>query len=202
MTPPVPPPEQLPDAAPGRPDHTGRRLCRWLLARAGWHLVGDMPATRRLVLVAAPHSSWLDALWGLLMKVGLGLDVRYMIKREACRGPLGSLLRHLGAIPITRHSAKGVVQQMVEAFDANERLWLGITPEGTRKRVAHWKSGFWRIAHDAEVPIFPVAFHYPDKAIHLGPLFETTGDMQADIARLQAFYQPFRGKNRDAALKP
>lgn len=133
-----------------------------------------------------------------MMKTGLGLEVRFIIKREACRGPLGTLLRHLGAIPINRSSARDVVTQMVDAFEAEPSIWLGITPEGTRKPVEHWKTGFWRIARAAGVPVFPVAFHYPERAIHLGSLFTVGDDMEADMAALRAFYAPFEGKNRGA----
>jgi 1-acyl-sn-glycerol-3-phosphate acyltransferase len=100
-------------------------------------------------------------------------------------------------MPIDRGAAKGVVEQMIDQFRQRDRLWLGIAPEGTRKPVKRWKSGFWRIAHDAGVPIFPVAFHYPDKTIRLGPLFDTSTDMDADLVRLRAFYAPFKGKRRN-----
>ena len=193
----VPAPAELPPNSPKLPDHAGRRLCRALLRVSGWRLVGPVPDVRKLVLIAAPHSSWWDGIWGLLMKIGIGLDVAFMGKRELFRGPLGWLLRRLGGIPITRHSARGVVEQMVDNFHATDTLWLGIAPEGTRRQVAEWKTGFWHIAQQAAVPVFPVAFHYPDKAIHLGPLFTLSDDMAADLARLRNFYAPFQGKHHD-----
>lgn len=193
----VPAPADLPLAAPTLRDHLGRRLCRALLRAGGWRLVGEVPDVRKLVLIAAPHSSWWDGVWGLLMKIGIGLDVGFMAKRELFRGPLGWLLHRLGGIPITRHAARGVVEQMVDKFRASEVLWLGIAPEGTRRRVAEWKTGFWHIARQAGVPVFPVAFHYPDKSIHLGHLHTLSADMAADLARLRAFYAPFKGKHHD-----
>jgi 1-acyl-sn-glycerol-3-phosphate acyltransferase len=194
MTGGVPRPADLPPRMPHAADHFGRRVCRGILRMAGWHLVGELPDVARLVLIAAPHSSWWDGIWGLLMKVAIGADVKFMAKQELFGGPLGWMLRKLGGMPIDRSAAKGVVEQMVDAFAAHDVLWLGITPEGTRKPVTKWKSGFWHIAHDAGVPVFPVAFHYPDKAIHLGPLLETGSDMAADIERLRAWYVPWRGK--------
>lgn len=195
MTPPIAAPGELPPHAPARADNLGRRLCRRLLRWSGWHLVGEIPDVARLVLIAAPHSSWWDGIWALLVKIGLGLEVRFMAKREVFRGPLGWLLRRLGGIPIDRRSAKGVVEQMIDAYAGDATLWLGITPEGTRRHVPRWKTGFWHIASAAGVPIFPIAFHYPDKAIHLGPLLEPGADMAADIAALRAWYAPFRGKH-------
>jgi 1-acyl-sn-glycerol-3-phosphate acyltransferase len=190
-------PAQLPPQMPKFRDGWQRRSCRAVLRLGGWSLVGAFPDVPKLVLIAAPHSSWWDGVWGLLIKVAIGADVRFMGKQELFRWPLGGLLRRLGGMPIDRGAAKGVVEQMIEQFQQRERLWLGIAPEGTRKLVARWRSGFWHIAHDAGVPIFPVAFHYPDKTIQLGPLFATTGDMDADIAGLRAFYAPFKGKHRN-----
>ena len=198
MTAPVPAPAQLPPHMPKFRDHLFRRLCRGILRLSGWHLHGEFPDVARVVLVAAPHSSWWDGVWGLLVKVAIGADVHFMAKRELFRGPLGWLLVRLGGMPIDRSAAKGVVEQMIDQFGARPALWLGITPEGTRKPVARWKSGFWHIAHGAGVPVLPVYFHYPDKRIGLGPLFGTTADMEADIARLRAFYAPFRGRHHGA----
>src|SRR5699024_8710250 len=129
------------------------------------------------------------------MKVGIGAEVHFMIKDELFHGPMGSLLHRLGGIAINRRAARGVVEQMADLFRASDALWLAITPEGTRKPVERWKTGFWHIARHAEVPIFPVAFHYPGKRIVLGPLFETSEDMHTDIAKLRAFYAPYQGKH-------
>ena len=81
-------------------------------------------------------------------------------------------------------------------FAANEKLWLALAPEGTRKKVKEWKSGFLRIALAANVPILPVYFHYPEKTIGFGPLFHPSGDVDADMAKIRGFYRPWQGKNR------
>ena len=193
----LPTPAQLPSQMPHLRNGLQRRACRAVLRMAGWRLAGEFPDVPRLVLIAAPHSSWWDGVWGLLIKVAIGADVHFMAKQELFRWPLSGLLRRLGGMAIDRGAAKGVVEQMIDQFRQRERLWLGIAPEGTRKPVKRWKSGFWHIAHDAGVPIVPVAFHYPGKTIQLGPLFPTSADMDADIARLRAFYTPFKGKHRD-----
>src|SRR5690606_14872430 len=99
-------------------------------------------------------------------------------------------------IPIDRSSPQGTVGQAVDMIRGSERIWYALTPEGTRRRVEKWKSGFWKIAHEAQVPILPAYFHYPDRRIGIGPLFATTGDMAADIAALREWYRPWVGKNR------
>ena len=192
----------LPALSPSMPQcgqNTMRRLCAWLLRAAGWKLVGTLPDLPKLVLIAAPHSSWWDGVWGLLFRSALGADIAFMAKRELFAGPLGWLLRKAGGIPIERSSSSGVVEQMSQRFAASGKLWLGIAPEGTRKRVDKWKKGFWYIARAAGVPILPVYFDYPSRTIGLGPVFETTSDLDRDTAALRAFYAPFRGKHRGTA---
>jgi 1-acyl-sn-glycerol-3-phosphate acyltransferase len=189
-------PDALPPTMPQFPHHGWRGIFRATVRVSGWRLEGTLPDVPRAVLIAAPHSSWWDGVHGLLFKIALGVDIKFMAKREVFAGPLGWLLRKLGGMPIERSAAHGVVEQMHALFRTREKLWLGITPEGTRKHVAQWKSGFWHIARDANVPIVPIYFDYPRKVIGVGPLFEATPDMDADIAALRAFYQPFKGKHR------
>jgi 1-acyl-sn-glycerol-3-phosphate acyltransferase len=189
----------LPPSMPQFGQNAWRRFCAGLLRAAGWHLAGELPDVPKLVLIAAPHSSWWDGIWGLLFRSALGADISFMAKRELFMGPLGWLLRRAGGIPIERDSANGVVEQMAARFAASERLWLGITPEGTRKRVDKWKNGFWHIAHAARVPVLPVYFDYPTRTIGLGPLFEPTSELDRDIAALRAFYAPFRGRHHGTA---
>lgn len=193
----LPRPTELPSRMPHLRDSLRRRTCRLVLRLAGWSLVGEFPDVPQAVLIAAPHSSWWDGVWGLLMKVAIGADVNFMAKQELFRWPLGSLLRRLGGMAIDRGATKGVVEQMIDQFHQRDALWLGIAPEGTRKHVVRWKSGFWHIAHDAGVPIVTAYFNYPDKTIGVGPLFETSDDMTADLLRLRAFYAPFKGKHRN-----
>lgn len=185
----------LPPSMPRFSQHGGRRLCAWFLRRCGWQLRGEFPDLPRLVLIAAPHSSWWDGFWGLVFKVALGADIAFLGKAELFHGPLGWLLRKLGGIPVDRAAAHGVVEEMTRHFSARGQLWLCMAPEGTRKRVTQWRSGFWHIARATGVPIFPVAFDYPSRSIVLGPPFQTSADPDADLARLRAWYAPFHGKH-------
>lgn len=189
-------PEQLPPAMPQLRVHLGRRLARWFVTACGWKLVGEFPDVARLVLIAAPHSSWWDGVWGLLVKIAIGADVSFMAKQELFGGPLGWIVRKLGGIPVERGSTHGVVEQMAARFENSPKLWIGIAPEGTRKVVKKWRTGFWHIARAADVPILPVYFHYPERTIGVGPLFHTSEDVEADLQRLRAFYAPWRGKHR------
>lgn len=190
----VPP---LPPNAPRvKPNAFTRWLGRSVLRLGGWRVVGELPDLPKLVLIAAPHSSNWDGIWGFAAKMALGFEVKVLGKAQLFWWPLGPLLRKLGVIPVDRSSAHGTVEQAVEMIRGSERVWYALTPEGTRKRVERWKTGFWKIAHDAQVPILPAYFHYPDKVMGIGAPFHTTGDMHADMRALRDWYRPWQGKNR------
>ncbi len=189
---------RLPPSVPQFPQNAIRRLCAAAFHACGWNVAGEVPDCARLVLIAAPHSSWWDGLWGLLLKVAWGIDIAFMGKQQLFVGPLGWALRRLGGIPVERAAAHGVVDQMVARFAGGHPLWLGVAPEGTRGPVTKWRTGFWHIAHAARVPILPVYFDYPSRTIGLGSLLMPSEDAAADFERLRAFYAPWRGKNRGA----
>ncbi|HET6604518.1 MAG TPA: 1-acyl-sn-glycerol-3-phosphate acyltransferase [Xanthomonadaceae bacterium] len=186
----------LPAAAPRTGTAPGRWLGRTVLALGRWRMTGAFPDRTHLVIIVAPHSSAWDAVWGLAAKLALGLDVRFLAKAELFRGPLGWLLGGLGGIPINRSRAAGAVETAAARFAASPRLWLVIAPEGTRRRVERWKTGFWRIARAAGVPVLCAWFHYPERTIGIGPLLETSDDLDADMARIRAVFAPHRGKHR------
>jgi 1-acyl-sn-glycerol-3-phosphate acyltransferase len=176
-------------------------LMRGLLRLSGWRLLGELPDVRKVILIGAPHSSYWDGVWGLTMKIALGINVNIMIKREVLEGPLGVILRPIGMIPINRSAALNVVGQMVQRFAEQDGMWLGITPEGTRKHVKQWKSGFLRIAREADVPILPVFIDYPSKSFTLGPLIRASDDPDADMATIRALFRPYRGKHRNTEAR-
>jgi 1-acyl-sn-glycerol-3-phosphate acyltransferase len=190
---------RIPDLPPQAP-RTGNRFTRWIgrsvLRLGGWTIAGDWPDVPRMVVIAAPHSSGWDAVWGLATKLALGVDITFIAKAELFWGPLGWLLRRFGGHPVNRSAPGGIVDQTASEIQNAERMWFVLAPEGTRKRVEHWKTGFWKIARRAEVPVFCAWFHYPGKTIGLGPLVELTDDPAADMARIRAIYRPYQGKNR------
>jgi 1-acyl-sn-glycerol-3-phosphate acyltransferase len=189
----IPLPPSLPRTSPNR---FARWLARTILRVGGWRMVGAFPDVPKAVLLGAPHSSNWDGLWGFAVKVALGLDIRIFAKHQLFWWPLGPLLLRLGVIKVDRGDARGLIDQVLAHFQREERLWIGIAPEGTRKRVERWKTGFWKIAKAADVPVVPAYFHYPDKIIGIGEPFVLGDDMDADIARIRAWYAPWQGRNR------
>lgn len=188
----------LPPNVPRTPPN---RFIRWLALRllqlGGWRMVGTFPDLPRAVLIGAPHSSNWDGIWGFAAKLAMGLDIRIIGKHQLFWWPLGPILRRIGVIEVNRTATHGLIDQLVQRFGQQDRFWLGIAPEGTRKRVAQWKPGFWKIARAAGVPVVPAYFHYPEKIIGIGEPFLLGDDMDADIARIRAWYAPWKGKNHD-----
>ncbi len=185
---------------PARAPRTHGRLLRGLgravLALGGWKVTGRFADVDKVLIIVAPHSSWWDGIWGIAAKLAMGLRLQFMAKRELFGPMLAPLLRWLGAVPIDRGNAHGVVPAMAARLRNAETLWLVIAPEGTRRRVESWKSGFWHIARAAEVPVVCAYFHYPDRTIGIGPPLAMTGDLAGDMARVREFYRPWEGKNR------
>jgi 1-acyl-sn-glycerol-3-phosphate acyltransferase len=184
-----------PNAPRLRPNRTARALGRLILRLGGWRMVGAFPDIPKLVLIGAPHSSNWDAVWAFAAKLALGLDIKLLGKQELFWWPMGPILAWLGVIAVDRKAAHGVVEQLAERIDTADRFWFGLAPEGTRKPVERWKTGFWKIARAADVPVLPAYFHYPDKVIGIGPVFHLTDDMEADVARIRAWYRPWQGRH-------
>ncbi len=187
---------ELPPCAQRQGNTFTRWLGRALLRLGGWRISGEFPDVARMVIVIAPHSSLWDGWWGIVGMLALGVRIEFMMKAELFKGPLGWFLRLIGGIPINRSRAHGVVDQAVARLQRLGSTWLLLAPEGTRRRVEHWKSGFRHIALAAQVPVFCAYFHYPERTIGLGELMHLTDDEAADMARLRQWYVPYMGKNR------
>jgi 1-acyl-sn-glycerol-3-phosphate acyltransferase len=145
------------------------------------------------VAIVAPHTSNWDFVIGISAVFALGLRVRFLGKHTLFHPPLGWLMRWFGGTPVIRTSPQGAVAQAVAVIDAERAVFLGITPAGTRTPGTPWRSGFYHIAHAARAPILPIAFDGERRAIRLFPVFETSGDYEADVPRLMALYDGIRG---------
>ena len=189
---------ELPPSLPRRGNALSKGLARGLLALFGWRVTGEVPDRPKMVAIAAPHTTNWDFVVGILVVFALGLRVRYLGKHTLFRPPLGWLMRWLGGTPVVRDTPQGAVGDAAEMIAREERVLLGIAPEGTRTPGKPWRSGFYNIALAARVPILPAAFDYPARALRLFPLFEPTGNYEADLPRLQALYAGIRRRDTRA----
>ena len=169
-------------------------LGRGVLSLAGWRIEGEVPDRPHLVVCVAPHTSNWDFVIGYAAKLALGVRAHWLGKHTLFRGPLGPILRAMGGIAVDRGAAHGVVAQAVAWFRREPQLLLGVAPEGTRRRVDRWKTGFYHIAREASVPIWPVALDWGARVVRLGAPLMPTGDEAADIESLHAFFRPVRGR--------
>ena len=177
-------------AVPRRGNGLSRGVGRLVLRGMGWCLEGAVPNVPRCVAIIAPHTSNWDFVVGLAALLALGLRGRFLGKDTLFQPPLGTLLRWVGGLPVDRTTPDGVVDQVVSALREGEPFVLALAPEGTRKRVERWKTGFHRIALGAGVPIWPVSLDYRTRTLRLHPVLEPSGDLEADLARLQSQYEP------------
>ncbi len=178
----------LGEKVPRRGNSATRFLGRLVLRRLGWRIEGDVPDVPRCVAIVAPHTSNWDFVIGIAALLALGLRGRWLGKHSVFRPPLRRLLRWAGGIPVDRGNPEGVAEQAVASLREVDPFFLALAPEGTRKRVERWKTGFYRIAHGAGVPIWPVSLDYRSRVFRLHPLFSPTGDFEADVARLRQLY--------------
>jgi len=172
-------------------------LAKAFLRLTGWALEGARPVPRGFVLIAAPHTTNWDLVYFLAHAWAFGISPSWMGKHTLFRGPLGPVMRWLGGVPVFRAGAGGLVAQMAEAFARDPDLVLTVPPEGTRRRVTHWKSGFYQIARAARVPIVMGYLDYERRRGGLGPLLVPGDDLLSDMDSIRAFYADKRGTYPD-----
>jgi len=167
------------------------------LKLSGWKVLGSLPPEcRKSVFIAAPHTSNWDLPYTLMVAFSLRLNIYWMGKSPLFKPPFGALMVWLGGIPVKRESANQLVAASAAAIVAADGpLQLVVPPEGTRSKARYWKTGFYYIAVAAKVPIVMAYMDYEKKISGLGPVFHPTGDIDADMAAIKAFYAPFKGKN-------
>lgn len=171
-----------------------RRLANLILKLARWRMVGEPPRPQS-VLIGAPHTSNWDFVFALLGFWSLDIECRWVGKHTIFRPPFGWLMRRLGGIPLNRSTTREFVPEVVSWFEREPNLTLCIAPEGTRSRKEHWRSGFYWIAHGAGVPIGLAFLDYENRVGGIGDVIVPTGDIEADMEKIGAFYAEMRGKH-------
>jgi len=184
-----------------------KTLAQWFIALVGWKAEGDLHLLpKKFVAIMAPHTSNWDLLFALGTMSALGIKFNWFGKKEAFSWPIGGLFKLLGGIPIERSTHLNMVEQTAALIRSRERVIIGIAPEGTRSNSKYWKSGFYHIAHQAAVPIAFGFLDYRRKAGGIGPLMETTGNIEEDLQVIRDYYKDVTAKNPELvgeiAIKP
>jgi 1-acyl-sn-glycerol-3-phosphate acyltransferase len=156
----------------------------------GWRVTGDLPTVPRAVLIVAPHTSNWDFPVCMMAMLSIGYRINFIAKHSIFFFPANHVLNWLGGEPVDRRVTSGRVQHAIDRLRQSGALYIGIAPEGTRKRVETWRSGFWRIADGAGVPIIPVALDWGRREVRIMSPFETTGREADDIAAIRQMYRP------------
>jgi 1-acyl-sn-glycerol-3-phosphate acyltransferase len=168
-------------------------VARFILRMIGWRTHVIPPRAARYVLIGAPHTSAWDFIFMLLLMAAERIPIRWLGKDTLFRGPLGYLMRSLGAIPVNRRERTGMVDQVARKFAEHEDLIIGISPEGTRSKSSHWRTGFYYIALKAQVPIVMGYLDFENKVCGIGPSLKPSGDIQADFEIIRDFYTGIMG---------
>ena len=166
-----------------------KAVASFFMLITGWRFEGALPNLRKFVLIVAPHTSNWDFPTGVMAMYTLGLRGTFLGKDTLFRPPFGWFFRWLGGMPVDRSSTNNVVDQSVAYFASRDRLIFVLSPEGTRKRIEKWRTGFYWVAVGASVPIVPVAFDFPRKRFVIFPPQTMTGDVHADMAHLRSFFK-------------
>lgn len=170
-------------------------LARFIFWVVGWKVTGQVPNVPKMLLIGAPHTSNWDGAVFYVFSLAIRTHIKFVGKHTLFKFPFGGLMRFAGGIPVNRSTTMNAVDQLVEAFNSHERMALILAPEGTRSRTKHWKTGFYYIALQAQVPIVLGYVDYPRKRVGLGPYFMPTGDINADFKRIQDFYADKVGRH-------
>ena len=180
---------------PRRGNKISRKLAKWSMKLFGWSINGEVPNLGKFIIIGAPHTSNWDFLLVIATAAALNIRISWMAKHSLFRGPMGPIFRWMGGVAVDRRVAGGIVGDSVNTFNNADELILCITPEGTRDKVQAWKSGFYRIAEEAKIPILLATFDYEKKVVGLGPVVTPSGDYDADLTDIKAHYAGIKGKH-------
>ena len=190
----MPSAELEPDPIPREGNALTAAFGRAALRLLRWRIEGELPRVPRCILIVAPHTSNWDFFIALAAKLALRLRATWLGKHTIFRFPVRGLLERIGGIPVNRSDPAGVVESAVAGLRSKPQVFLALAPEGTRSRVARWKTGFHRIARGAGVPICAVRLDYSRRVLSLGPLLETSDDVEQDLGIVQGWFSAGMGR--------
>lgn len=168
----------------------------------GWKKVGTKPDFPQFIVILAFHTSNWDVFYGILLAFAFNIDIYFMAKSQLFRFPFAPLVRFLGGIPIDRSTSHNTVEATIEMYKKHKNFAIALAPEGTRKKVEKWKTGFYHIAVGANVPIILAFLDYKTKSGGVGKVLYPTGNMKADFQEIKNFYQKVNARYPELASLP
>ncbi|WP_335966921.1 1-acyl-sn-glycerol-3-phosphate acyltransferase [Galbibacter sp. PAP.153] len=172
-----------------------KEISKWIFYKLlGWKLIGKFPPLSKYIIIVVPHTSWHDFYIGVLVRSMVSIPINYVAKKELFNTPLGWYFKWTGGAPIDRSKNSNTVDAIVSLFEERNEFRLAIAPEGTRKKVTEWKTGFYYIAKGAKVPIVMAAFDYKKKEVRIEPPFYPSDDMKSDFNFMCRNYSGVMGK--------
>lgn len=166
-----------------------RKFCGFLLRALGWKAGEPIAEDSKYIILGVPHTSIMDFVISYLYYESVGGNARCMVKEELFFPPLGWILRAMGAIPVNRKNSTAMLKRLIEEIDKSDNFCLAIAPEGTRKPIKNWKTGFHLIAKETGLPVYLGYFDWGTKTVGRGHKVELTDDARADMKRIQAIYE-------------
>lgn len=189
---------EVPTRAPKRNANLSKKIGVFLLKVLGWKIKGDFPDESKVVIAIGPHTSNWDFIIAATGILATGLRISYLMKKEAFFWPFGRFFRWLGGVPVDRRAAENTVDQIVAEYNRHEAFWVAITPEGTRKQVKQYKTGFLRVAKAAGVPVLIIAWNYPAKELIIDKLWPLSSNLEQDAADIRSYINShYKGRYPD-----
>ena len=186
---------QIPERLRGKRSILLRKIARFGINISGWTIKGMVPDEERIVIIAAPHTSNWDFVLAMLAIFGLNIKLRWLGKHSIFKPGFKIFFKWLGGIPVYRDNPSNLIDNVVKIVKKEKSIVIAMTPEGTRKKVKRWKTGFLRIAKQTHSKILLISIDAPTKSIEIGRIFNPTGNSEDDLAFIQKYYSSFRGIN-------
>ena len=186
---------QIPERLRGSRSKILRKIARFGINISGWTIKGRVPDEERIVIIAAPHTSNWDFILAMLAIFGLNIKVRWLGKNSIFKPGFKLFFEWLGGIPVYRDDPSTLIEKVVNIVKKEKSIVIAMTPEGTRKKVKRWKTGFLRIAKQTQSKILLISIDAPTKSIEIGKIYNPSGNSEEDLAYIQNYYSAFRGIN-------
>ena len=186
---------QIPERLRGSRSKILRKIARFGINISGWTIKGKVPDEERIVIIAAPHTSNWDFILAMLAIFGLNIKARWLGKNSIFKPGFKLFFEWLGGIPVYRDDPSTLIEKVVNIVKKEKSIVIVMTPEGTRKKVKRWKTGFLRIAKQTQSKILLISIDAPTKSIEIGKIFNPSGNSEEDLDYIQKYYSSFRGIN-------